>query len=139
MGETVPDPWKHPQADKVCRALVKEVLAGQPVFRGKMLCCESVKTNTLPRAMVERALHRLQIVDGEVSRRGLSIYCPGGRKGLAKPTLVMGSMSHAGVDPCSLDTSHPTYCGVPGGMPGQILIIISIFSFSNRIAVDMSL
>ena len=55
--------------------------------RGLMFCCQSMKTNTLPRATVDRALHELKFVDDEVSRRGFNLYLSGGREGLGLPTL----------------------------------------------------
>jgi hypothetical protein len=126
-GETGLEIWGHERASDVCMRILKCVVNSKPVWRGHMLCCQSVETQTLPKDLVGQVLQDMKIVDpsGEVEKRGLSLYFPGGRTEFDAssggiPTLVMGvSKSHSGTDARSLNSSNAACLGVPGctGMP----------------------
>lgn len=97
--------WKHKEALNVTRQILHAVLRTKKiVWRGDMLCCQSVETTTLPRELVEDVFQQMNIEDREVTEKGLSLYFPGGKTEYEKPSaglpsLVMGvSKSGSGAD-----------------------------------------
>lgn len=127
LGETGLEIWTHERASDVCIRMVEAVMRDGAIWRGNLLCCQSVVTPTLPQDLVKKVLQNMKILNSscEVERRGLSLYYPGGRTAFEAsdggfPVLVMGrgvSKSHSGADPRYLDYSNATCLGVPGCIP----------------------
>lgn len=132
--------WKNDQAVEVTKRLLQAISDGRPIWRGEMLSCLDVETETLPKDMVGHVLRKMGITDHAVDEQGLSLYFQGGQKAYESdetigqfPSLVMGvPMSNSGPDPCSLGYSSAACCGAsgPGCMPPvSIMIISSLISY----------
>ena len=127
--------WKNERAPEVTKRLLQAISNGSPIWRGEMLSCRDVDTETLPKKLVGRVLQDMRITDHAVDEQGLSLYFPGGQKAFESeesiglfPLLVMGvSISNSGPDPCSLGYSSAACCGAsgPGCMPPVSIMIIS--------------
>jgi hypothetical protein len=137
-GGTCHVKWENDHATEVALNLLQAVIDGEPIWRGEMLSCKDVQTETLPRDMVRRVLSQIGIEDPAVDEQGLSLFFPGGQSAFEQaagelPYLVMGvSKSNSGPDPCSLGYSSAACCGAsgPGRMPPvSIMIISSLISY----------
>jgi len=71
--------WENDRATEVTLNLLQAVLDSKPIWRGEMLSCTDVQTETLPKDMVRRVLSQMRIKDHAVDEQGLSLYFPGGQ------------------------------------------------------------
>jgi hypothetical protein len=132
LCEATPEVWKHEQNSNVRNEILAEVLKSPSNWRGEFLCCESVTSKTLPRAMVRKYFDKYNIVDAEAEKQGLSLYFPGGQEEFQKsvkklPCLVIGDT----LSPSHSDAGSRLKMTTSSGMSGRIptfKIIICPFS-----------
>jgi hypothetical protein len=74
--------WEHDRALEIRTKVLDAALKTNLVWRGEMLCCQSVETRTLPIDLVNKVFQDMKIEDHQVKERGLSLYFPGGAKNL---------------------------------------------------------
>jgi hypothetical protein len=103
--------WEHERALEIRTEVLAAALKTKIVWRGEMLCCQSVETRTLPIDLVNKVFQDMKIEDHQVKERGLSLFFPGGgqafNKELCLPFLVLGeTKSHLDSDPCRQGSAH---------------------------------
>jgi hypothetical protein len=97
--------WEHDRALEIRTKLLDAALKTNLVWRGEMLCCQSVETRTLPIDLVNKVFQDMKIEDHQVKERGLSLFFPGGGQEfnagpMSLPFLVLGeTKTHLDSDP----------------------------------------